>query len=538
MVYFKKTYQLIMKKIYQFNKKLLFSFIVLILSQQLNATIIYVPAEQPTIQEGINSANNGDTVLVAPGTYTENINMNGKNIVVASYFLTTQNENYITQTVIDGGSPIESVNASVVTFENNEDSTAILCGFSITNGSGNYMQPYEDTPDFWVYAGGGIFCANANPQFKNLKIYQNSVSDWGGGIFLTETNSYFENLTISNNSSHVGGGIMNWINANTIFKNIEINNNSANNGGGIEIIESSPLLTNLNIYENHAASVCGGCYIADANPVIENSIISKNSSDLLAGGILFWNFGGENNCPTLINVLITDNNAEYGAGIYYEGIANTKLINVTIANNSASVESGGIYCYSTFLINSIIWGNTPDQIDYFGPQDSVIIMYSAISEDWAGEGNINENPLFVDENNYDYHLSDVSPCISAGIMTPDIPETDIEGNPRPNPIGSNPDMGAYENPNGTTSIFNINNKNLIKISPNPSNGVIILEINNFIADKILIEITGVNGQIVYNKTFNTINKIEQIDLSQNAKGLYFVRVKTKDFEKVGKLIIK
>ena len=541
MKYFKKTYQLIMQKIYPLkNKKLLFGLIAFILSPEINAVIINVPSEQPTIQDGINRAANGDTVLVAPGTYTENINFNGKNIVVASYFHTTQDENYITQTVIDGGSPLNSDYGSVVTFENNEDNTAILCGFSITNGSGNYMQPYESIPDYWVYAGGGIYCTYANPQFKNLKIYQNSVTNWGGGIFLRETNSCFENITISNNSSHDGGGIMNWINANTIFKNIEINNNFASYGGGIEIVESSPVLTNLNVYENHATLVCGGCYIGDANPIIENSIISRNSSDILAGGILFWNFGGENNCPTLKNVLITDNNSEYGAGIYYEGIVNTKLINVTIANNAATVEGGGINCYSTLLINSIIWGNTPDEIDYLGPQDAVIIMYSNISEDWAGEGNINENPLFVDENNYDYHLTENSPCINKG--TPDttglnLPLFDLDGNPRI--YGNQIDMGAYENPNGTiNSLLNVDFENLIKIVPNPSNGLISIEINNSVTDEILVEIIGVNGQIVYKKTFNTMSRIEQIDLSENAKGLYFLRVKTKDFEKVGKLIIK
>ena len=54
------------------------------------------------------------------------------------------------------------------------------------------------------------------------------------------------------------------------------------------------------------------------------------------------------------------------------------------------------------------------------------------------------NPLFVDADNGDYHLSESSPCIGAGTAS-ESPDIDIEGNPRPNPAGSNPDMGAYEN---------------------------------------------------------------------------------------------
>ena len=62
-----------------------------------------------------------------------------------------------------------------------------------------------------------------------------------------------------------------------------------------------------------------------------------------------------------------------------------------------------------------------------------------------GFGNIDLDPRFVDTDNDDYHLADWSPCIGTGLDTSIVSSTDIEGNPRPNPAGSNPDMGAYEN---------------------------------------------------------------------------------------------
>ncbi|MDP8202587.1 MAG: hypothetical protein P9M11_10680 [Candidatus Tenebribacter burtonii] len=91
-----------------------------LLSTYLFSTIINIPADQPTIQAGINAAVNGDIVLVQPGIYVENINYNGKLITVASLFLTIQDTTYISQTVIDGNQ-----NGSVVTFNSDEEFTSI-----------------------------------------------------------------------------------------------------------------------------------------------------------------------------------------------------------------------------------------------------------------------------------------------------------------------------------------------------------------------------------------------------------------------------
>ncbi len=106
-----------------------------------SATIINIPADYPTIQQDIDSSSDGDTVLVQPGTYVENINFNGHNIVLGSLFLTTGDTTYIAETIIDGGSL-----RTVVTFESREDSTATIIGFTIQNGHSDYS--------------GGLNCTN------------------------------------------------------------------------------------------------------------------------------------------------------------------------------------------------------------------------------------------------------------------------------------------------------------------------------------------------------------------------------------------
>jgi predicted outer membrane repeat protein len=106
---------------------------------------------------------NGDTVLVQPDTYVENVNFNGHNIILGSLFLMTEDYFYVESTVIDGNSA-----GSVVRFESGEDSTAVIIGFTITNGSSN--------------RGGGIFCDSANPVICNNLIIKNTSSFSGGGI--------------------------------------------------------------------------------------------------------------------------------------------------------------------------------------------------------------------------------------------------------------------------------------------------------------------------------------------------------------------
>jgi len=119
------------------------------------ANVINVPGDSTTIQTGINGASNGDTVLVQPGTYIENINFNGRNIVLGSLFSTTGDTSHISTTIIDGDS-----SGSVVTFENGEDSTTVIIGFTLQNGARSH--------------GGGIWCPNSSPYIANCVIYNNT----------------------------------------------------------------------------------------------------------------------------------------------------------------------------------------------------------------------------------------------------------------------------------------------------------------------------------------------------------------------------
>jgi hypothetical protein len=119
-------------------KRLLFLVsIFLFLSVQVFSQVtIHVPADYTTIQAAINAANNGDIVLVAEGTYYENINFLGKAITVASHYYLNGKEKHIRKTIINGSQPVDPDYGSVVSFASGEDTNSVLCGFTITGGTG------------------------------------------------------------------------------------------------------------------------------------------------------------------------------------------------------------------------------------------------------------------------------------------------------------------------------------------------------------------------------------------------------------------
>jgi uncharacterized protein (TIGR02145 family) len=133
---------------------------------------IFIPQDYPTIQAGIDATSDGDTVLVSAGTYVENVNFNGKNIALIGVDRET--------TIIDGNQ-----SGSVVTFNSGEDSTAVLTGFTITNGN--------------HYNGGGIYCDSTSPSIRDCIISAN-VGVEGGGIFPAVKRHHTSTLISINNS--------------------------------------------------------------------------------------------------------------------------------------------------------------------------------------------------------------------------------------------------------------------------------------------------------------------------------------------------
>ncbi len=421
------------------------------------AAAIHVPADQPTIQAGIDAAATGDTVLVQPDTYVENINFNGKDITVGSLFLTTGDPYYIPRTVIDGDS-----SGTVATFENGEGPDAVLKGLTVANGGnaffgGGIVCAGSDPSLEYLFikgneatVGGGIYCSlYSNPSLGNTLISSNrSIYGSGGGMYCDDSDPTITNVEFSGNAASGSGGAIGCNASSPILENVTMTGNSSGSGGGLSCwYGSNAVLTNVDISGNEASVHGGGVFCKFySNPSFYNVMVRGNAADY-GGGFDFV----EDCSPELVNVAILDNTAYTSAGAISCGNrSNPTLVNVTASGNTAGFWGSAMYCYDSHprLENTIFWNGLPEEIYFsiYNVYSSLTVSYSDIQFGDAGivthgnvtinwlDGNIDENPLFIDPDNGDYRLSQDSPCIDAGN-----PDFDAPGGG-----GCVIDMGAYE----------------------------------------------------------------------------------------------
>jgi len=432
------------------------------------AAIIHIPADQLSIQAGIDAALEGDTVLVWPGEWIERIDFCGKDITVGSLFLTTGDTTCIAATVIDGDDL-----GGVVTCVNGETAAALLCGFTLTNGRGLGSES--------AYAAGGITCRGSSPRLSALIVSGNeSIGDFGcgGGIVCSEQAApLITGVILTGNTAPYGGGIA-CLNAQPLLQQVAIDSNSASSGGGLYCTGfPSPCLEDVVIRGNHSTGDTGGGITCcdDATPVLTRVLIEGNLSEWNGGGICCLNGGS----PLLNEVQLLDNSAGhagggiyceqttlaaydtqirgnsafFGGGIYCRDDSHLWIVRACLTGNSVNVDGGGIYCDAAALelmqltvcnnhapwdggaiyfredsrlniVNCIFWGNSADQLycPEFGSPNQVVISCSDLEGGEEGietsgnctvewlEHNIDSDPLFCAADEGDYRLQLDSPC--------------------------------------------------------------------------------------------------------------------------------
>lgn len=314
---------------------------------------IRVPADQPTIQAAIDSAVNGDTVLVSPGTYLEAIDLQGKALDVRS-------EAGPAATTLDGGGqPVY-----VVTMASGEGPATRLSGFTITGGRGRtFFSPSL------VGEGGGIRIHGASPTLVDLVISGNSGLE-GGGIALRGGQPRIESTVFLGNEANNGAGLFSYL-ASPKLVNVTFSGNRALIGGGVFAAGNSIEVVGAECVGNEARDFGAGMYLNHLAADISGLRADQNGSieQLPHGAISFSVFGGGGLYASATSGQIRDsifsaNSAFAGAGVYLASGSTVQLVNALVASNEAGLGGGAVYFNSCSapLTNCTLVDNSPSGI--------------------------------------------------------------------------------------------------------------------------------------------------------------------------------
>ena len=284
----------------------------------------------------------------------------------------------------------------------------------------------------------------------------------GGGLLIRDCSPVIRNCSFrENTSSHEtqdGGAIdISGASRPEILNCDFMENFAGRYGGAINVsgTESVPIISGCK-FEMNVAGAHGGAISSwsSAQPIIRNCIFERNEAG--KGGALAVGYRGEGLLEMEIaNSVFIHNWAELEGAALYAMNATFPVTNSTfLYNNTRSGPGGALRIIRGSVItisNSIVWSNSMTPLDV-GTDASCVMHYSNIEWGYSGVGNIDSDPLFVDDRDDDYHLQPGSPCIDAADGD-EAPEYDVEGNSRyddpdtPNTGVGIPryvDMGAYE----------------------------------------------------------------------------------------------
>lgn len=350
--------------------------------------------------------------------------------------------------------------------------------------------------------GGAVYAENSVVNIHDSEVYDNFTTgyvgsySWGTGYQFLKCDINMHDMVFHDNFSNDGyGGGMNIDSCNMELSNAIFYNNTTVNAGGLGIQrckDYSVKVSNMLAYNNAVIHYGGGLAMATSDPELNNLTIVNNYCG--GGGGAGMQMYVESN-PTLNNCIIWGNHAIY------------------------TIEKDTVEYY----IGSQIWlwgdGNLPTF-------NNGIVQYGLDSINGAHcitEGHYNDmldvNPLFVNEQNHDYRLSDNSPCINTGIANTAglfLPDTDLAGGPRI--FNGRIDMGCYEW-NDLNVVEILNNEKTLTVYPNPltDNAFCVLNLDK--KTDVVMRLVSLDGKEVYREDCGSLeageNRISLDGLMKN-----------------------
>jgi hypothetical protein len=363
---------------------MLFAF--LIPATVARAAVIRVPADQPTIQAGIDVALPGDTVLVANGTYTGPGN---REIGLLGKAITVRSEHGPELCIID----CQGAGRGFICW--GDPAGASIEGFTVRNGVGN---------------GGALYCRNSSLTITDSIITGNHGA-WGGGLYLQDFHGTVSGNVIQGNTAGSGGGIHCRFDLEgaAITGNLIQNNTANGTGGGIAFYSSDPAAVSGNLLIGNAAANGGGMMFQDTygfTQGVADNVIAGNSASIRGGGLYFdWA-----HVPLEGNT-ITGNTASQGGGIAFYMDYSATISHTILWGNEAEygsevwmhADGAGLYSVMVDFVCGDLEGG--DAAVYREDCDDFCEFNSFYS--------IDADPQFCDPQHGDYSIAATSPCAPA-----------------------------------------------------------------------------------------------------------------------------
>ena len=536
---------------------------------------IRVPEDFASIQTALNDAFGGSTILVAPGIYYENLvwpnraslkligeegsevtiidgSLSGRVVTMETFFNASIDSTVLKGFTIQNGHFVGD-GAGLYIRQGDQtlmdlkviDNTSV--GGDIAGG-GVYLRSFSGLIENCEFSGNLInsnsraygaglnIAMDGDVEIRNCVFDSNESSSYnwchGGGLYIDPDFLFLDTLTISNctfngNStaspdwSYGAGMYVSPFDSlyiridSSSFTNNTTNSGGWSKGGGL-YTGSYALEMNACIFDSNSAISGAAIFLDDLNGDIlqQTSITScqiKNNESLVSGP----NTGAAIEMDLqlmelrMVNSLISNNLAQ---SIYFDGgtqgntnDSNLNLSHCTIANNSHSLETKNVRLEG---INSIFWNDGQEEINDSNSNPSNIEMTNCIIKNGSfGSSNSAQDPDFQDFVSFIPRKE--SPCIGAGIATNII--TDIDNNTRPLPIGTMPDIGAYEIDQSTANLNHIFEDQIIAY-PNPASSTIYL---SDLVDKVFVY--DAQGKLV-----SSLELTQEVNVKLLEAGTYFV----------------
>jgi hypothetical protein len=374
-----------------------------------------------TIQAAVDGAQEGDTIKVATGVYSD---VSGRPIPPGYMYppaggVITQVA-YISKTVTIQG------------------------GYTTTNWATPDPDAYPTTLDAQGLGRVLFITGNISPTISGLRItggddvglggwdWRTVTLDAGGGVYILEANALFEDNMVVNNVSGDGAGIA-LNNTPSIVRNNEILSNTAPYGSGMGVYLNTPLIENNVLRFNTATMEGAGVFLIETEATLRGNIISNNTADRFGAGLRLR--GGD---PSFINNVVADNQAQYASALYIQGASarfwhtsfarnggssavyipewspspsTVALTNTIFADHATAIAVGG---GNTVLIDGVLWYNNTTNVM------RVSTATVPVTNQRTGD------PVFAPDG---YHLLAGSAAVDVGVTT--TVSLDIDGDPRP-----------------------------------------------------------------------------------------------------------